>query len=121
MDRRQRWATARPAFLEGLVPVLLCAVLAAVSAQLQGFEFGIDNNVFHIPIVLHWYDLPQFSNDVVMQSLRRYATPVFPILGLFADDTNIAAIFHMAFLLTRGLAIFALFQVMRSCGLLNPY
>ncbi|HEX4272712.1 MAG TPA: hypothetical protein VHZ32_15060 [Rhizomicrobium sp.] len=120
-DRQQRWTAVRPALIGGLAPVLLCAVLAAVSAQLQGFEFGIDNNVFHIPIVLHWYDLPQFSNDVVMQSLRRYATPVFPILGLFANDTNIAAVFHAAFLLTRGLAIFALFQVMRSCGLRNLY
>lgn len=119
--RRQRWAIARPRFLDGLAVLLFCSLLAAVSAHLQGFEFGIDNNVFHIPITLHWYDLPQFSHDAVMQSLRRYTTPVFPLLGLFANDANIGTLFHAAFLLTRGLAIFALFQVMRSCGLYNPY
>jgi hypothetical protein len=97
--------------------ILFCGVLALTSAHLQGFEFGIDNNVFHIPIVLRWYDLPQFSHDPIIQSLRRYATPVFPFLGLFTDASNIAAVFHAAFLLTRALTIFVLLAVMRACGL----
>jgi hypothetical protein len=101
--------------------ILFCAILGLVSAHLQGFEFGIDNNVFHIPIVLHWYDLPQFSDDPIIQSLRGYTTPVFPFLGLFTDASNIAAVFHAAFLLTRGLTIFALLAIMRSCGLRGPW
>jgi hypothetical protein len=119
---RQRRAKAGGAsLLDGFVTALFCGALAALSAQLQGFEFGIDNNVFHIPIVLHWYDLPQFSGDAVMQSLRRYATPVFPFMGLFANDANIGAIFQAAFLLTRALTIFALLRIMRSCGLRNSW
>jgi hypothetical protein len=101
--------------------ILFCAVLAPASVHLQGFEFGIDNNVFHVPIVLRWYDLPQFSHDPVIQSLRHYATPVFPLLGLFTDASNIAAVFHAAFLLTRALTIFALLAVMRSFGLRGPW
>lgn len=100
---------------------VFCAVVAGTSVALQGFQFGIDNNVFHIPIVLRWYDLPQFANDPLIQSLRRYATPVYPFLGLFADPENIRTIFFSAFFLTRMLTVFALFQVMRACGLKQPW
>jgi hypothetical protein len=98
-----------------------CGVAAALSIALQGFEFGIDNNVFHIPIVLRWYDLPQFAGDPLIQSLRHYATPVYPFLSLFADAENIRSIFFLAFFLTRALTVFALFQVMRACGLKQPW
>ncbi|HEY4076675.1 MAG TPA: DUF6798 domain-containing protein [Rhizomicrobium sp.] len=98
-----------------------CSAAATLSIALQGFEFGIDNNAFHIPIVLRWYDLPQFASDPLIQSLRHYATPVYPFLSLFADTENIRAIFFLAFFLTRALTIFALFQLMRACGLKQPW
>jgi hypothetical protein len=96
---------------------LFCLGLAVLSWRLQGFAFGIDNNVFHIPIVLHWFDLPQFARDPAIQSLRGYATPVYPLLGLVANEGNVATFFFAAFLATRALTFYALLLIMRSCGL----
>jgi hypothetical protein len=96
---------------------LFCLVLALLSYRLQGFSFGTDNNIFHIPIVLRWFDLPQFSDDIFIQSLRDYATPVYPFLSLFADEKNIATIFFIGFFVTRALTIYALLRIMRACGL----
>ena len=105
------------AALSFVATISFCALLAAISISLQGFEFGVDNNAFHIPIVLHWYDLPQFASDEYIQSLRKYATPVYPFLGLFANDHNVEKIFFVSHLLTRTLTVYAFHQVTRACGL----
>ena len=118
---RDATAIGRSRLSRAALTALSCAGLALLSCYLQGFQFGIDNNIFHIPITLHWYDLPQFAHDPVMQSLRRYATPVFPLLGLVANGANIATVFFAAFLLTRALTIAALIQLMRACGLRQPW
>jgi hypothetical protein len=102
-------------------PALFCIPAGMLSVWLQGFEFGTQNNVFHIPIVLRWYDLPQFAGDPFIQSLRNYATPVYPFLSLLADPANIRMIFFGALLLARIVTFFALYQVMRACGLRNPW
>ncbi|MDB5445859.1 MAG: hypothetical protein JWQ97_1176, partial [Phenylobacterium sp.] len=94
-----------------------CGVLALVSVALQGFQFGVDNNLFHIPIVLRWYDLPQFADDAFVQSLRRYATPVFPALSLVATEHDIRTVFLVCHLLTRAISFYALLQLLRSFGL----
>ena len=96
---------------------LVCLALALLSWRLQGFAFGTDNNVFHIPIVLRWFDLPQFSGDPFVQSLRDYATPVYAFLGLFANEANIETVFFAAFLATRALTIYAMLLIVRACGL----
>jgi hypothetical protein len=96
---------------------VVCLALAVLSIWLQGFQFGVDNNVFHLPIVLRWYDLPQFADDPVMQSLRRYATPVFPALGLISNEHNISAVFRVAHLATRTLTFLALAEIGGAVGL----
>jgi hypothetical protein len=109
-------ALAAPAW--GLPPELAwCLVLAAASIALQGFQFGLNNNLFHIPIVLRWYDLPQFAGDPVIQSLRRYSTPVFPALSLVATEANVRGLFLACHVATRCLTFWALLQMFRSLGL----
>ena len=102
-------------------PALFCIPIGLLSVWLQGFEFGTQNNVFHIPIVLRWYDLAQFANDPFIQSLRDYATPVYPFLSLFTDQSSIGAVFLGALLLARIMTFFALYQIMRACGLRTPW
>jgi hypothetical protein len=54
---------------------------AAVSFLVTGFVFGIDNNVFHLPIVAALYDEPQYANDAFIQSLRHYASGFWLLLS----------------------------------------
>lgn len=113
-------AAARPAgatVLAAAAPALWCVLLAAFSVALQGFHFGNNNNLFHIPIVLRWYDLPQFAHDPFIQSLRRYSTPVFPALSLVSTEADIRTVFLVCQLITRSLTFWALLQLFLSVGL----
>ena len=69
-----RWAGSR------LQLLVLAAVAAAASLALSGYQFGIINNLFHLPIVAALYDEPQFSGDPFIQSLRHYASGVWMLL-----------------------------------------
>src|SRR5689334_18483249 len=67
---------------------LLIALYGAVlSICLQGFIAGIGNNVFHYPILTRLYDLPQFTKDPYIQSLRNYAS-LFWIIGRYIIPNN---------------------------------
>lgn len=96
---------------------LICLGLALLSVALQGFQIGVDNNVFHLPIVLRWYDLPQFADDPVIQSLRRYSTPVFTALSWIVNEQNVSAVFFVAHLATRFLTFLGLAQIGCAVGL----
>jgi hypothetical protein len=60
--------------------LVLGALGAAVSLALTGFQFGITNNIFHLPIVAKLYDEPQFANDAFIQALRYYSSGVWMLL-----------------------------------------
>jgi hypothetical protein len=68
------WAASR------LQLLVLGAVAAAVSLALSGYQFGIINNQFHLPIVAALYDEPQFGSDPFIQSLRHYSSGVWMLL-----------------------------------------
>lgn len=72
-----------------------------LSVARQGFQFGITNNIYHIPIVLRLFDLGQFSQDPFYQSLRNFTSIVWPALSLIATPVNIAAVFLGAHLISR--------------------
>lgn len=53
---------------------------ALLSMAATGFVFGLDNNLFQLPILGRLYDLPQFASDPFQQSLRYYASGVWRLL-----------------------------------------
>src|SRR6185437_3238014 len=68
----------------GLIETLaVAAVGAALSLLHKGFVFGIENNIFHLPIVASLYDEPQYHDDMFIQSLRHYSSGVWLLLGGF--------------------------------------
>ena len=72
-------ASARPS-VNRLEILLLGALGAAVSLALTGYQFGILNNLFHLPIVAALYDEPQFAGDRFIQSLRFFSSGVWMLL-----------------------------------------
>jgi hypothetical protein len=79
---------------------MIC-IAAVISISIQGFEYGVLNNIFHIPIVLRFGDLPQFGNDGFIQSLQSYASIVYPLMAKIANPANVKWIFLSAHLITR--------------------
>lgn len=100
-----------------LPPALLCLGLAAFSIWRQGFSFGIVNNVFHVPIVLRWWELPQFQNDAMVQSLAYFTAPIYWLLGLVLTEDTIEAGFLVMHAVTRVLTFAALYALAGAVGL----
>src|SRR6478752_282040 len=87
---------------DGLWLAALLGTLVSLAAT--GFVFGLNNNLFHLPIVADLYNEPQFARDAFIQSLRHYAAgpwmllagsatyiePYWLFLGLFAASRFIA-------------------------------
>ena len=64
------------------IDTLLVAAFASTLSMLHtGFVFGIDNNIFHLPITAGLYDEPQFHDDAFIQSLRYFASGVWLLLS----------------------------------------
>ncbi|MDR0779343.1 MAG: hypothetical protein LBF16_01435 [Pseudomonadales bacterium] len=61
-------------------------LIAAAWLAVEGFQFDISNNIFHIPFVLRWYELPQFENDAFYQTLPSFTSALWWLLRLFATE-----------------------------------
>jgi hypothetical protein len=89
----------------GLIETLaVAAVGAALSLLHKGFVFGIENNIFHLPIVASLYDEPQYHDDMFIQSLRHYSSGVWLLLGGFDKHFgHVQALFFVLAFLSRWL------------------
>lgn len=83
----------------------ICAVFALISLLFTGSVFGIDNHLFHLPIVDRLYDEDQFADDAFVQSLRYYSSGIWLLLagvGRHAGDMHL--MFHVLLYFSRMLA-----------------
>lgn len=95
----------------------LAALGAALSLLRTGFAFNVDNNVFHLPIVLRFAAMPQFADDTVVRSLAGFVSPVWPALALVATEGNVAALFFCGLALTRWLTFLGLLAIGAAVGI----
>jgi hypothetical protein len=61
--------------------LLVAAAVSALSLLHTGFVFGIENNLFHLPIVAGLYNEPQYQDDSFIQSLRYFASGIWTVLS----------------------------------------
>ena len=72
-----------------IVDTLVVAAFAAMLSLLRtGFVFGIENNLFHLPIVAGLGNEPQFHDDAFIQSLRYFASGVWILLSDTQKDVG---------------------------------
>ncbi|WP_426421729.1 hypothetical protein [Bradyrhizobium genosp. A] len=91
-----------PAIVETLV---IAAFAAVVSLLRTGFVFGIENNLFHFPIVAGLGNEPQFHDDAFIQSLRYFASGVWILLNDAQKDvTRTEVLFFVLNYLSRVLS-----------------
>ncbi|WP_271613492.1 hypothetical protein [Bradyrhizobium sp. CCBAU 51627] len=86
-------ATAGRSSLRALSPAIvdtlvIAAFAAVVSLLRTGFVFGIENNLFHLPIVAGLGNEPQFHDDAFIQSLRYFASGVWILLSDTQKDVG---------------------------------
>ncbi|MCI0735987.1 MAG: hypothetical protein L0Y50_06900 [Beijerinckiaceae bacterium] len=95
-----------------IVLVLMAAAGALVSVAITGFVFGINNNVFHLPIAGALYGEPQFENDAYTQSLRFYSAGPWLILSGVGKYVDL----YWLFLALNYLARFVAFIGFLACA-----
>jgi hypothetical protein len=85
--------------------LMICSTAALLSCLFTGSVFGVNNNLFHLPIVYGLYDEEQFRNDAFIQSLRFYSSGVWLLLSGVAKETVGAEfLFHVLLYLSRLLS-----------------
>jgi hypothetical protein len=114
MHFQNRFQSASPQ-AQALLFIAVVA-LSVVSIYVQGFGFGISNNVYHIPITLGLIDLPQFADDAFYQSLHGFVSPVWPLLSTFTNEGNIQTVFFVCHLVARILALLSLARLSIALG-----
>jgi hypothetical protein len=71
------------------------------SCLFTGFSFGVNNNIFHLPIIFNLFDLDQFKEDLFIQSLRHYSSGFWFFLNGAHRHLDIEFLFLFLFILSR--------------------
>lgn len=85
---------------------ILIAVVTVISFLSSGYSPIFENNIYHIPILLKSYDLPQFADDAFIQSLRNFSSG-FWLLFAGAGQVVGVKLFLTLCLIVTHLAFFA--------------
>lgn len=88
------------------------AAAAALSILVQGFQLPGSTNAWHLPILLDWIGSAEGPDDAFTRSLERFATQVWPLLSLVADEATWPAVLALAHYLARLATLAALFLLL---------
>lgn len=75
----------------------------ALSLAFTGFIPFINNNIYHLPILRADYDLPQFSGDAFVQSLRHFSSGFWMVFAGSAAFIPPQLFMLTAFVISRAL------------------
>jgi len=92
--------------------IVLTATVASLGAT--GFQYGVSNNVFHIPYVLRYSELPIFQNDAFYGSLAKFTSIIWPALRFISSNQNVEQIFFISHFASRFFAFAAIFWFFKT-------
>ncbi|VTU24760.1 hypothetical protein [Variovorax sp. PBL-E5] len=101
---------------KAFLPLLSCLPLALISMSVTGFQFGVNNNIFHIPYVLDLASSPEFAGDAFSQSLGKFTSALWPLVRLIANESNVRDVFLVLASISRLLALVAVLYLVRLNG-----
>ena len=93
---------------QNLLALILPLAATLISVTVTGFQFGINNNVFHIPYVLRYRELEIFHNDAFYNSLEKFTSLIWPVLRSASTEENVEQVFFIAHFISRAVAFFGL-------------
>jgi hypothetical protein len=108
-DRLQAIAQVNPWML--LIPATLFTFL------FSGFIPIFNNNIYHTPILLKTYDLPQFTDDPFVQSLRHYSSGFWMIFAGVGNVVDVKLFLVFWLLVTHLAFLCACLHLAQSLGL----
>jgi hypothetical protein len=92
-------------------------MLAWTSVIWPGFGFPSGNNIYHVPIVLHYASSAEGPHDAFTRSLDHFVSGVWPTLGLIATERNVYWVFFFAQLATRLIFVVGFYALLRCFSL----
>lgn len=102
---------AVPAFWERSLPIFFLLAAALASVALQGFDYAPEGNVYHIPVIFDYAHSAEGPADVYHQSLDRFVSGFYPILSLFATESNIFSVSLAIHVLSRFFTILMIWKI----------
>ena len=105
-----------------VVPASIIFLASIFSILMQGYTYGSQNNIFHIPIVLDYLASDEGPHDVFVESLERFPSFFWIVLKNILHEGNIEAGFLTLHLLTRicfGFIVFFCLQSLARNRLMN--
>ena len=99
-----------------LIFFLLSSVFSFISIIFTGFVFGKNNNLFHLPILFSLPELPQFKDDLFIQSLRFYSSGFWQSLAGLGLICDLRIVLFLFFIFSRILFFIGFFL---CCSLIN--
>jgi hypothetical protein len=86
------------------------------SGFLTKVYFPESNNVYHVPIVLRYFESAEGPHDLFHKSLAGFASWFWPILSLVVTEQNIETIFVAGVIVGRALTILAIYFLIVSAA-----
>ncbi|MDE1187844.1 MAG: hypothetical protein PW844_15385 [Pantoea sp.] len=91
--------------------------MTLVSFLLSGYLPLYNNNIYHTPILLKTYDLPQFANDAFVQSLRYFSSGFWIVFAGAGFYVNVKVFFAIWLVVTHFGFLAASLHFAQSTGL----
>ncbi len=97
-------------------PLLVLAAATLASMAWQGFDFPVDNNTFHVPILLDYAGSAEGPHDALTGSLGRYVSLFWQALTPITTERNIYALFLTLHVAVRFATAFFVWRLAVALG-----
>jgi hypothetical protein len=96
---------------------MLIAAATVISFLYSGYSPVFNNNIYHIPLLLESYDLPQFSSDPFIQSLRHFSSGFWILFAGAGHVVDVKLFLTVGLVVTRIAFFVAALHLAGSLGL----
>lgn len=96
---------------------MLIAAVTVISFLYSGYSPVFNNNIYHIPLLLESYDLPQFSGDAFIQSLRHFSSGFWILFAGAGQVVGVKLFLTVGLIVTHLVFFAAALHLAASLGL----
>ncbi len=102
--------------LQTVSPFGIILLATAFSVLLQGFAFPTGNNVFHVPVVLEYFQSAEGPHDLFTGTLKYFVSGFWVLVRIFANEDNIYFVFFAFYIATKFSIFLVLWLIVTESG-----